>query len=473
MALALFVTVAAVYGRLCFSEFSWYDDPATVHHNPSMNPPTLEKVGQYWTSLGQRAPLGLYIPLTYTVWAGIAKLAYVEQADPWAIHLNPWMFHTANVVLHALAAVVVFLILQRLFKSPWPALAGALVFAVHPVQVEAVGWVSGLKDVLSGLLGLVAIWQYVLYAQRTVRWRWHYALATVALIAAMLAKPSSVVAPVFALTIDVLLLRRPLKTVLSSLALWFLLIVPCILWTKSAQPAFDVPVAPPWIRPMIALDCLAFYLGKLVAPIRLTVDYGRSPVLVYAKGWWQLTWIAPLVVAIVLTILARRRPALIAAGILFVAGLVPVLGFAPFMFQRFSGVADHYLYLSMLGVAMLICVIASEFSNRWITCAAVAIIAAFSARTIHQSGFWHDDQALWQHNVVINPTSGLAQLNLGAAYDRAGDLAQAERCYREAIRIDPDDAAAHDNLSVLLARTKRADEAMEHANRAKEIEQRR
>jgi hypothetical protein len=117
MAVVLFITVMAVFGRLCFSEFTWYDDPATVHHNPSLNPPTLEKVRLYWTSFGQHAPLGLYIPLTYSAWAGIARLAYIEQADSSGIHLNPWMFHSANVLLHATAALVVFAILLGLVQK--------------------------------------------------------------------------------------------------------------------------------------------------------------------------------------------------------------------------------------------------------------------------------------------------------------------------------------------------------------------
>jgi hypothetical protein len=467
---ALFVTATAVFGPLCFSEFTWYDDPGTVHHNPSLNPPTLAKVGQYWTHLGSRAPLGLYIPLTYTAWAGVAALAYVEQPDASGIHLNPWMFHTANVLLHSTAAVVVFAILRRVLQHDWAALTGALLFALHPVQVEAVGWVSGMKDVLCGLLGLIAVWQYVLFAAHgPAKHKLHYALGTVAFIGAMLSKPAAVVVPLVALAIDVLILRRRARAALASLAPWFILMIPCIIWTKAAQPGTDVPAVPMWARPIIALDSLAFYLGKLVAPIGLTVDYGRTPVWVHTSNAWWFTWLVPASVTFLVWLLRKRHPELLAAGGIFVVGLLPVLGFLPFLFQHFSGVGDHYLYLSMLGVALAASVLVRRYPNRLTAVAASLVLVLLAVLTVRQSRVWHDDLALWSHNVKVNPQSSLAQLNLGSAYFRAGDLSRAESCYREAIRINPDDDAAHDNLAMVLIRTGRREEAMQHTNQVLEI----
>jgi protein O-mannosyl-transferase len=493
LGLALFITVVMVFGRLCVSEFTWYDDPGTVHHNPSLNPPTLQKVGLYWTSFGRHAPLGLYIPLTYTVWSGLAKVSYIDRPDEAGIHLNPWVFHSANVVIHALAAVVVFALLRLLVRNDWAALVGALVFAVHPVQVEAVGWVSGLKDVLCGMLSLVALWQYVLYAQARVEHlapeavapgsirngaapdsgavppQLHYALATVAMLAAMLSKPAAVVVPVMAVCIDVLVLRRAARAALRGLLPWFVLVIPCILWTKAAQAATDVSVAPLWVRPMIALDCLAFYLWKLVVPIGLAVDYGRTPVRVFERGWWHVTWIVPVLVAVVVALSRKRRAELIASGALFIAGVLPVLGFTPFLFQHFSGVADHYLYLSMLGVALAAAVGVSSCPNKLTAGVCAAGLVTLAVLTVRQTGVWHDDLTLWAQNIKVNRDSGLAQLNLGAAHFRAGDMRQAEHHFREAIRIDSNDAAAHDNLAMVLITTGRRDEAVGHVQRVLEI----
>src|SRR5207237_7199255 len=143
----------------------------------------------------------LYIPGTYTVWTGLAYVGQLREADEHFIKLNPWVFHGANVVLHALAAMVVFALLRALEMPAGAALAGAVLFAAHPVQVEAVGWASGLKDVLSGLFSLVALWLYVLWAQG----KSYYALATGAFVWAVLCKPSAMVVPGIAVLIDCVL----------------------------------------------------------------------------------------------------------------------------------------------------------------------------------------------------------------------------------------------------------------------------
>jgi hypothetical protein len=108
------VSVVAVFGRLCTCEFTWYDDSATVHQNPSFNPPTCSKVMSYWNRFGPDAPMGLYVPLTYTVWGALAAVAYSPTAGSDGMHLNPWVFHTANVLLHAVNALLVFVLLRRL-----------------------------------------------------------------------------------------------------------------------------------------------------------------------------------------------------------------------------------------------------------------------------------------------------------------------------------------------------------------------
>src|SRR5262245_3133327 len=103
----LFLTVLVIFGRLFLAEFSWYDDPLLVHHNPALNPPTLSKLAEYWTRLEPGVQVGYYVPLTYMVWGALAKLSYLQQPDDFGIHLNPWVFHSVNVVIHATSTVVV------------------------------------------------------------------------------------------------------------------------------------------------------------------------------------------------------------------------------------------------------------------------------------------------------------------------------------------------------------------------------
>src|SRR6266850_1541204 len=151
------VITVVVFGRIAGDDFMYWDDSGTIHHNPRMNPPTVEKILWYWS----HPEMGLYIPVTYTVWGGIAAMARLDRADEFGIRLNPWLFHSASILVHVGSALMVFLILRRLVKSDGASLVGALVFALHPVQVEAVAWASGLKDLLCGFFALLSIWHYM------------------------------------------------------------------------------------------------------------------------------------------------------------------------------------------------------------------------------------------------------------------------------------------------------------------------
>ena len=166
--MALVVLTAATLGRLCFAEFVTWDDELTIFNNPHLNPPG-EEIGWFW-----RNPwMELYVPVTYTVWGGLARLARLQTPDLSGATLNPWVFHTANVGVHLLSVLVVFAILRLLLRkvvagkrAEWAAFAGAALFAIHPLQVETVAWASGMKDLLCGLFSLLAVWFYLQRAAR-------------------------------------------------------------------------------------------------------------------------------------------------------------------------------------------------------------------------------------------------------------------------------------------------------------------
>src|SRR5439155_15195774 len=182
---------------------------------------------------------------------------------------------------------------------------GAAVFAVHPAQVEAVAWASGTKDVLAGLLAIAALYCYVL---STEKHRWTYAIGTVLALAAMLAKPTAVVVPALAAIIDRLLLGRSWKQVAAFSGPWVLLALPIavVAVTVQSAPLSAGQQVAPVLRPLVAADALAFYLGKLAWPAKLTVDYGRSPAAALHQGWLFWTWSIP-VVAAAFAIVASRR----------------------------------------------------------------------------------------------------------------------------------------------------------------------
>jgi len=457
--LILIIATALALGGVVGNDFSLWDDPGTVWNNPDLNPPTWSGVLRYW-----REPAhGLYIPVTYSVWAAIAAMATLERPDNYGIMLHSWPFHLANLLAHVAAVLVVYAILRQLVAKQWPACLGALLYGLHPVQVEAVAWVSGLKDVLAGMLGLVALWQYLRFAKTAAapaRWI-HYSLATLALMLALLAKPSAMVVPLMALAIDALVLRRGLREMAMTLAPWFALAAAAALVAKLVQPAIIVPDTPLWARPLIAGDALAFYLYKLTFPLKLAIDYGRRPPVVMQHWWLYVTWLVPALLAIVLILRRRRAPLLLLAGCLFVAGVLPMLGWTRFLFQMYSTTADHYLYLAMLGPALALAWLLAWQDERRTYVVAILVLAALGIRTILQARYWSDDYALFSRAAEITPNSFPAQTNLGNLYYRDGNLEAAERHFRAAVAARDDLVDARNNLANVLALQGRVDEAIE------------
>lgn len=443
------------FAYLISCNFTEWDDSQTVSQNPRLHPPTFHNVRYYWTAAGAQAPMGLYIPITYTFWSFVAAISH-----------NAPFFHAANILLHILAGLVMFELLRVLLRHDWAACAGALLFALHPVQVEPVAWVSGTKDLLCGLFSLIALWQYTLYAEQRPHKRRHYSIGILCLILAMLSKPTAIVVPLMALSIDLFFLRRQRRAVLKSLWPWLALMLPCAIWTIQSQPAtWTTPLAH-WLRPAIAADAIAFYLYKLVLPIHLCVDYGHRPQTVLSHGWIYFTWIIPVALAVAALLLRRRRPVGLTAGLLFLLPLLPVLGLTPFEFQLYSTTADHYLYLAMLGPAFLLGSILSCHASRLTAVITAAILAMLAARSILQELTWQNTQTLFEHTLTVNPDSFAAWNMLGYVHTRSGheqnsphEFQIAADCYAHAIAINDLYVPSHFNFAIALRELNRAPEA--------------
>jgi tetratricopeptide (TPR) repeat protein len=268
------------------------------------------------------------------------------------------------------------------------------------------------------------------------------------------------VVPAIALVLHVWGLGRPAREALLPLLPWFALSIACAVIAKLAQPAHGVPAAPLWTRPLLAADALAFYLFKLLFPAKLGIDYGWRPTVIVREWWFYVIWIAPVALLTLLLLNRKRTPILFAAAAVFVIGVSPVLGFSTFLFQFFSTVADHYLYVSMLGAALAVAsVLASKptLLARVVVCVAIVLLAA---RSIAQTRVWHDDFTLFGNAIRVNPRSFVARNNLAHAYRLYGRLDEAETVLREAIDLKPDYWEARQNLADILFLTGRAPEGV-------------
>lgn len=458
------VTVAVIgatlllFGRVIGFGFVLWDDPAHVLDNPNLRPPRLAGLIALW-----RAPYeGLYVPLTYTIWSALAALS---GAAP-----DPHLFHAAGLALHALAAVLVFGLVRAALAEFAPELrpdtrvigagAGALLFALHPVQVEAVAWVSGLRDVLSGTLGLLAI----RLAGETRRGAALGAFAATAL--AILAKPAAVVMPLLALWVLVAWRRWPggpaARRALPALAL----AVPAVLVARAAQHAVPEGAATPLLlRLPVALDGLAFYLGALVWPAGLAADQGRTTARLLAEGTLAWTWMIPVALAAAAILAARRgRPALLGALGFFALALAPESGLLSFAFQAISNVADRFAYLPMAGASFALGVAVAR-GGGLVRAGAAASLAAAGMVSVGLVDTWSSDQALFRRILEVNPRSAAALNNLGKLAQENGDAEAAVHWFERALENAPDHFAAETNLGAALYASGRYAEAVQHLER--------
>ncbi|HUB26327.1 MAG TPA: hypothetical protein VL992_12930, partial [Tepidisphaeraceae bacterium] len=415
--LLLAAVTLAVFGRAIGAQFVTFDDEPLIYANPHFHPPDVAGLIWHWT----HPHWNLYIPVVYTAWWLIAQARGAN---------DPTFFHTANLLLHFGSGWLCFLILRALVKSDWAAAGGAMLFLVHPLQAEPVAWATGMKDVLSGFLSLATIWAYVQFVER--RQKANYALATFLFLLALLAKPSAVTVPLICLIVEVLIQNGSWRRSVCWLTPWLIPAAAIAIVSSMVQPAARVDAGPIWARPLVAGDALAFYLGKLVWPVRLAIYYGRTPRWVIHFRWW--TSIVPVAMAVLIARIGNRR--WIAAAAIFVAALLPVLGFWPFLFQIHSTVADRYMYLAMLGPALALATLLSRCGRIALPGMAV-VLALLGILSFVQTGYWRDSQTLYQHAIVVNPASFDAHNNLGVVFASRGDVPAATDQYQICIDLNP------------------------------------
>ncbi len=492
IALLLVLVTGVVFHDVLTAGFVRWDDGMHVYANPYLHPVSARSFARFWMAPYQN----LYIPLSYSLYALLAILAHLPRPVPtvdglW-IDLNPRIFHAAGLCLHLVNVLLVFALLRRLLPGPlgtaardWAAGVGALLFAVHPVQVESVAWIAEMRGLLAGTFSLLALHAYLsgcwesppqppimgesersylsplvppLLGARGASPALFYALATLCFGLALLAKPSAVAVPLLALTLETLILRRPIRLWRGGLGIWGLLCIAFLWLTHTAQPVTVDIVTPLWTRPLIAGDALAFYAGKLLWPTHLGIDYGRSPVWLTAQTGFGWTSLMAFALGVVVWLCRRRLPWLAASCALFAAALLPTLGLTPFVFQVYSTVADRYLYLALLGPALGVAwALASQMAKPRVSLAAwsgaAAVLLLFALGSLTQTRCWQNSIALFSQALAVNPLSWVADNNLGAVALDRNDPADALPLLTDAIRLRPDYAEAHGNLGMALLAT--------------------
>jgi tetratricopeptide (TPR) repeat protein len=504
--LAIGLTVAAAHGGALRFGFVAFDDDLYVTDNPQVKA-GLTADGAAW-ALRVEPRKTYYHPLTW--------LSLMLDAEVFGVQ-HPWGFHLTNLLLHAATAILLYLLLARATGRTGPPLAAALLFAAHPLTVEAVAWVTERKSVLSAALGLAAILAYLRHAERPSRSRLAPAVALQAL--SLLAKPTFVVLPALLLLLDVWPLRRlrlptalappsssasapserPLAALLlEKLPFALLSVLSAVVTTFSTSgidSAPNVSIPSLSLRLANAVASFASYLSAAFWPASLSVFHPfprEVPIAAVAAGFALVVLLSAGAL-----LLWRRTPAAALGWGWFLVALTPALGLH--QTGLWPAWADRFAYVPLMGLATAVAFAAADLatalrlSPRVGQAAAVAVTLALSLATRAQILVWSDSYALYRHAIAVEPRAAemhwnlatlllnerktaeaapvlerlveispgwsQAHAQLGSLRRIEGRIPEAERHLREALRLDPDLPEPLFNLAEILRLTGRAGEA--------------
>ena len=447
---AIVTAVLLVYQPAWHGGFIWDDDGHVT--KPELR--SWQGLYRIWFQLGATQQ---YYPLLHSTF-------WVEQRL-WGDALLG--YHLTNILLHAAAAVLVALVLRRL-SVPGAYLAAA-VFALHPVHVESVAWITEQKNTLSAVFYLTAMLAYLRFDQR--RSGPSYGAALGLFLLGLLSKTTAATLPAALLVLfwwqrGKLSWRRDVGPLLPFFALGAVAGVLTAWVERKLIGAEGAEFALSFVeRCLIAGRAVWFYLGKLVWPAHLIFIYPRWQVS--AAVCWQYVFpAAALLLLAGLWAVRRRWRAPLAAMLFFVGTLFPALGFFNVYPFVYSFVADHFQYLASLGVITLAAAGAALLLNRWPRrsrrlgyAACLALLFGLGTLTWFQSRMYADVATLYRTTIDRNPACWMAHNNLGLMFAGQGHLDEAIEEYHQALKIKPDFAGAHNNLGCALASRGQLDEA--------------
>jgi tetratricopeptide (TPR) repeat protein len=494
--LLLASATALVYGQVAGFDFTNFDDGPIIYDNPNVCG-GLTLHGVLWAL--STSYFDFWHPLTW--WSHMLDCA-LFGLDPGSHHLVSLGFHVANTLL-------LFRVLRQMTGAWKRSAMVAALFALHPLHVESVAWVSERKDVLSTFFMMLTLLAYARYAQKRSRVEsressaetvpaldplarrseakmarpstFDYYLALVFFALGLMSKPMLVTLPFVLLLLDYWPLKRftihgsrhtpslhhsitpLLRLLLEKLPFFGLAAGSCAVTYLGMQGGQHIRSAEltPWgLRLTNVPVSYARYLGKLVWPADLAALYPMPA----HWGFWPVAGSVVLLLLITLFVAGRARsaPWLLTGWLMFLGTLVPVIGLVP---NGFQSIADRYSYIPSIGLFVAGVWAVADFSVRWkfravlLPVAAVLALLVCGSLTWLQAGCWRNSLTLWTHCVAVTRDNIMARISLGNARQQAGQINEAMEQYREVLRLDPNQEHANLDLGVALAMTGQLEEA--------------
>ena len=456
-----------IFGQTLGHQFVTYDDPNYVYENANVTA-GVSLQGLIWA-------------FTHTVggnWHPLTTISHMGDCQLWG--LKPAAHHLTNILLHSIAVILLFLVLQQMTGALWQSAFVAALFAIHPLHVESVAWVSERKDVLSAVFFMLSLAAYTRYVRTLSLTSYFLVLLFFAL--GLMSKPMLVTVPFILLLLDYWPLRRfapaaPAKLphqhriehrasirriLLEKIPLLLLSFGSCVA-TLLAQRHFIDPIGHLSLMDRLGNAAVAtvIYLRQLVWPFGLSVFYPHPR--------QSLSIVEVLMAALFLIALSaaafmyrRKHPYVLTGWFWFLGMLVPVSGLIQVGEQAH---ADRYTYLPQIGLYMLAAWLVADTVGAWrhrriLAGAAMAcLVFLFMCVAFKQTSYWRDGRTLWTHAVAVNPRNDTAQISLCDLDLRENRLEDAIFHARKAVEIRPDSNDAHSRLAVALSASGQSAEA--------------
>ncbi|MCX5847775.1 MAG: tetratricopeptide repeat protein [Deltaproteobacteria bacterium] len=470
----------AVFWQVQFHDFILYDDPLYVTRNPHVQS-GLTSGGLIWALT--TFDVSNWHPLT---WLSL-------MLDYHFFRLNPAGYHWTNLIIHIANTILLFTVFRRMTEDIWKSAIVAALFAIHPLHVESVAWISERKDVLSAFFWFLTMGAYIRYTERPGTG--NYLMLIAAFVSGLMAKPMLVTLPFVLLLLDVWPLRRlafpciPSEKTVSvgvegkviswfhaireKLPLFFLAFLSSVI-TYLAQMSWksvgSLEMFSLNIRIANALISYVHYIVKMFWPANLAFFY---PYIV----WWP-TWIvagaALLLAGLTYPILKHMgtRPYLTVGWLWYLGTLIPVIGVVQVGSQA---MADRYTYIPLIGLFMMIAWGVPELFGNWrfrkiyLSVLSGVVLTVLALSSWQQVQYWRNSVTLFEYALSVTSKNYLTHNNLGVALFLEGRTEEAVRHYNAAMQIKPDYQDAHYNIGMTLAAQGKYEEAIHRYREALRI----
>ena len=462
--------VLIAYGAVWHCQFINLDDDLYITENAQV------QQGLSWDSFRWAMTT-----LEAAFWHPLTWLSHM--LDYQLFGLNPSGHHLTSLLLHLANVLLLFAVLQQMTGAVWRSALVAALFALHPLNVESVAWVSERKNVLSTLFWLLTIWAYVGYVRKP-GWQRYLGMMGI-LVLGLMAKPMLVTLPCVLLLLDYWPLGRLGKDwkefqerlprlVVEKLPLFIPVAVASVVAIEAQSQAGALPSwegLPLGTRVANAVLAYGLYLKKLVWPTDLAVFYPHP-----GSSWaaWPVALAALVLVGISLATWwqGRRYRYLVVGWLWYLGTLLPVSGIIQ---VGGHALADRYAYVPLIGLFMIVVWGLGELAQRlhlgraWLVSASLCVLMVMMGVVHLHLGYWRSSITLFQHALESTADNHVAHSNLGIALLQKDDLDEAIDHFYEAIEIQPSFALVHSNLGIALRRKGMLEEALKHSVRAVQI----